>query len=406
METKYLIEKLSEKYDSFYLYDEQSIVSQINLLKTNFPSVNFLYSLKCNPDKNILSSVFSKKIGAAVSSVDEVDLAYNFGLNADDIFYSAPGKSMDDLQNAFSKSIIIADSISEIEQLKKLAEISGQQIEVGIRINPEFTFEKDGGLSSRFGIDEKDAINYISQLDELYVKVVGIYTHIKNQELDCSKINRFHKKVFQLAERVEYEIGRKLKFINLGSGIGIPYSETDKEFNIEWLGKEMEERISNFRVQHPKTKIIMELGRYIVGKCGTYVTHVVDKKKSHGKTYVVLKNILNGFIRPVISFMVQNYSSQNNPDSFEPLFTKINSFGIEVMNPNQNYEEVTLVGDLPIQADMLAKNIKLPILKIGDVVMISNAGSYAAVFSPMQFSLKKKPSQIFFTVDGEIRESN
>ncbi len=404
METRFLIKRLADKYDSFYLYDEQTIVTQINLLKKYFPSVDFLYSLKCNANDHVLKSIFSKGFGAGVSSYGEVEKAAGLGLYPERIFYSAPGKSMNDLQDAFSKSTIIADSISEIERLKYLAKVWNQQIEIGVRINPDFGLENEGGMVSKFGIDEKVALEYISNLDELYIKVIGIHTHIKNQELDCSKLNRFHKKVFQLAERVEYQIGRKLKFINVGSGIGIPYVDSDKDFNIEWTGKEMEERIANFRITHPKTKILMELGRFVVGKSGTYVTHVIDKKVSRGQTFVILQNTMNEFVRPAISCMVEKMSGNESPKSFEPFFTKRNAFKIEALEPADEEEVVNLVGNLCTSADVVAENVSLPVLNIGDVVTISNAGSYASVLSPFQFTMGKAPVQVFFTVEGEILE--
>lgn len=402
METKYLIQRMATQYDSFYLYDEQSIISRINLLKKFFPSVEFLYSIRCNPNENILKSIFKNNFGASVSSIGEFRLAQKLGLPKEKIFYSAPGKSMNDLQDSYEHLMLIADSISEIERLKYLAKVRNEQIKIGIRINPNFTYEKDEGISSKFGIDEKDAIDYLEKNDELYVKIVGIHTHIKSQELDCSKLNRYHKKVFQLAEKIEYSIGHKLDFINLGSGIGIPYSQDDKEFNIEWLGSEMEERISNFKMSHPKIKVFMESGRYIVGKCGTYVTHVIDKKKSRGKTFVILQNMLNGFFGPSMSHLIKNYSGKENPESLEPLFTKLNANEIKILNPTNETELVTVVGNLCTEADVILSDCILPRLRIGDVVTFSNAGSYAFVLSPMQFGLQEKPAELFFTVDGEM----
>ena len=396
METRYLIERLASRYDSFYLYDEQSIVSQINLLQKNFPSIDFLYSVKCNPNQNILKSVFAKNFGASVSSVGEMELAKNLGLVREKIFYSAPGKSMEDLRSSYQDSVIVADSISEIERLKYLAKIVNEQIEIGVRINPNFNYEKDEGLPSRFGIDENEAISYLEKLDELYVKVVGIHTQIKNQELDCSKINRYYKKVFQLAEKIENALGRRLDFIDIGSGIGIPYADGDRDVNIQWLGSEMEERISNFKITHPKIRVLMTLGRFVVGKCGSYVTHVIDKKVSRGKTFVILQDCLNGFLRSAFYTLAKKYFP-------ESVLAKVNTFEISTLAASEGLEKITLAGNSCVQEDLVAEEIEMPKLNIGDAVIFSNAGGYASVFSPMQFSQKKMPVQFFFTVDGEVR---
>ncbi|MBQ1833330.1 MAG: hypothetical protein II114_06120 [Treponema sp.] len=405
METKYLIERLAKQYESFYLYEEQEIISRINLLKKNFPSVDFLYFVSCNSNENVLKSIFSNGFGASVSSMEELDSVKKMGLGREKIFYSAPGKSMDDLQDSYHECTIVADSISEIERLKYLAEIFNEQIEIAVRINPNFTYEKDQGLPSKFGIDEKEALDYLEKLDELYVRVIGIYTLIKNQELDCSKINRYYKKAFQLAEKVERAVGHKLKFIDLGSGIGIPYTDDDKEINISWLGSEMEERISSFRMTHPRIKIIMELGRYVSGKCGSFVTHVIDVKKSHGKTFAVLQNPLGGFCKPLISYAVKKYSQSENPKSMEPFFTKLNSFEIHPLDSSEETELVTVVGNSFSENDVIAEDVMMPKLRIGEVMVISNAGSYPLVFQRLS-SDKEKTAQIFFTVDGEIKGNN
>ena len=404
METKYLMERLATKYESFYLYDEQSIITQINTLKKKFPSVDFLYSVKCNSNENILSSIFKNNFGAGVSSLAEIQAVKKYGLHPEKIFYSAPGKSMKDLQASYQQAVIIADSISEIERIKYLAKVLNEQIRIGIKINPNFTYENDGGVPSKFGIDEDDAVRYLATLDELYVKVVGMQANIKSQELDCSKINRYYKKVFQLAEKIELTIGHKLDFLNLGSGIGIPCSPDDRDVNVSWLGTEVEERITNFKITRPKLKIMITLGRFIVGKSGTYITHVIDKKTSHGKTYVILQNIVNGFFKPVFSEWMKKSEPQNRID-MEPFFTKVNSFEIHPLKPLDENETVTLVGNSCMPNDVIAEDIDMPKLRIGDVITISNAGSYSSVLTPMQFSSMGKVQEIFFTVDGEVREN-
>ena len=89
MKNKAMIGKQVEKYDSFYLYDESCIISSVNTLKENFPQIEFLYSVKCNPNRHVLHSVFTQGFGADAASLGEVFLANEAGLTKDQIYYSA-----------------------------------------------------------------------------------------------------------------------------------------------------------------------------------------------------------------------------------------------------------------------------------------------------------------------------
>lgn len=113
-----------EKYDNFYVYDENVIVANLNRLKANFPQIDFLYSIKCNSNFNVLRSIFSRGIGADAASVGEVKLAQEAGVPANEIYYSAPGKSIEDIKNTIGQATLIADSLDEIRRIQSVAEQS------------------------------------------------------------------------------------------------------------------------------------------------------------------------------------------------------------------------------------------------------------------------------------------
>jgi len=123
---------------------------------------------------------------------------------------------------------------------------------------------------------------------------------------------------------------------------------------------------------------------------------------SHGKTYIILKNTMNGFIRPSLAKMVLSYTNEVSPKGTEPLFTSRNAFSFITLKEGDEEETVTLVGNLCTSADVIAEDITLPRLEAGDLVVINNAGGYAAVLSPMQFSSQEKPSELFLTSKGDI----
>ncbi len=397
------IAKCAEDFDSFYLYDERSIHAHIECLKSNFPHVDFLYSIKCNPNPHILRSIFTSGFGADAASMGEVLLAEKAGLTKGDIFYSAPGKSGKDIEAAIPKSILIADSIDEIKRIEVAAERLGQKVETGIRVNPAFSFDGDAGQPSKFGIDEEKAIAFLKSNDLCRIKITGIHVHLKSQELEADALTSYYSKVLRLAEKFEKLCGG-LKYVNMGSGMGIPYSPADASLNMTRLGTAVEKQLNIFRTRYPDTKVIIETGRYVVCKSGFYVTKVADRKNSYGRTYLILKNTLNGFLRPSLAKLVAHYSGETSPYGSEPLFSSTDAFEFLTLKEDAGSETVTLVGDLCTATDVVAENIKLPHLACGDAVIITNAGSYGAVLSPMQFSSQEKPMELFLNKNGQIEK--
>lgn len=390
-----------KKHDNFYLYDESTIIANLNRLKVNFPQVDFLYSIKCNSNFNVLRSVFSQGLGADAASAGEVKLAQKAGLSADEIYYSSPGKSLEDIKNTISRSVLIADSLDEIKRIQMVAKQSGTPVKIGIRVNPDFTFSSIGGQSSKFGVDEEQAISFLEKNSCKNVKVTGIHVHLKSQELNADTLAIYYKRMLALAEKFERVCGT-LEYINMGSGMGIQYSPDDIPLDVTALGTAVRKELDIYRIAHPHTKIIIEIGRYAVCESGIYVTKVLDRKISHGKTYLILKNTLNGFIRPSLAQLIARYSSEDSPIGAEPLFTSKDAFGILTLKEIPPSETVTLVGNLCTNTDVIAEDIRLPHLECGDAVIITNAGSYAAVLSPMQFSAQEKPKELFLLQSGEI----
>lgn len=397
------IRQLAERHRSFYIYRQSMIEDNIRTLKNSFRNAQFLYSVKTNPFEPILKTVVRQGLGFDAASLNEVLMGERLGLAMDKIYYSTPGKTRDDIVGAAGRAIITADSLHELEMLQSVAKETGKKLDIGIRINPDFTLGSDSGVSSKFGIDIdilKDNIQWINSLDKL--NITGIHVHSRSQELNRQTLAEYYENMLKLAIFVKENLAPGLKFINMGGGLGIPYSPGQRSLDIHSLGQAFDDMAEKFLEQIPGVKIFIESGRYIVGKAGTYVTTVLDKKVSMGKTYVILHNTLNGFIRPSLAMLVESYANDNLFPS-EPLYTQKDAFEFSAPFSDGEAEKVTLCGNLCTATDVVAKDILLPALKPGDIITISNAGSYAAVLSPMQFASLPAPAQIFFTSDGLIK---
>lgn len=403
MADKEVIRGCAEKWDSFYLYEEKRILESIQALKSGFPQVDFLYSVKSNPDPHVLRCIFGCGFGADAASAGEVQMAYDKRVPAGDIYYSAPGKTMKDIEDCIDKAVLIADSIEEIKRIQAVAARLGRVIDIGIRINPGFTFAGEGGVPSKFGIDEAQAMEFLRENSLTNVKISGIHIHIKSQELDAGVLAAYHKRVLAVSKKFA-ELCGGLEFVNLGSGMGVPYSGTDQLLDLKRLFAAAGESIDEFKNNFPDTRILIEVGRYAVCKSGIYVTKVLDRKLSYGKTYLILKNTLNGFFRPSLARLIAHYAPHGSLPGAEPLFTSRRAFDFLSLKEEAPFETVTLVGNLCTASDVIAEDIKMPHLECGDVIVITNAGSYGAVLSPFQFSMQEKPIELFLTRNGEVLE--
>lgn len=395
-----LILKLAEKYESFYLYDGRTMLDSIAALGSSFEGVRFLYSAKANPHPSVLRCIFDEGFGLDAASMGEVSMGVKLGLAPEDIYYSAPGKSMNDLDAALEKCVIIADSAAELERIQYLAARHGVKAEVGVRINPNFTFDGEGGVSCKFGIDEDEALKKLAEWEKLKnLHICGIHVHSRSQELDTQRLCDYYGRMFELAVRCQKTLGRQLNFVNMGSGIGIPYAATDSAVDLKKLGAHMNKLCKEYAAELPEARIFIETGRFVSGRAGVYVTHVNDVKMSLGKKYVILANTLNGFVRPSIAQMVERAS---DAAPCEPLYTGPDAFGFAPLTDETETETVTVCGNLCTGADVIAQDTELPRLTTGDVFVITNAGSYAAVLTPMQFASLTPPVQIFAAPDGRL----
>lgn len=390
---------LSKTYDSFYIYDERKILSSVSQLKSVLNGFEFLYSIKANPNEEILQTLFNNGIGSDSASKQEVILCHKLGLDKSQIFYSSLGKTYKDINATYDKCIIIADSLNEINLIQRFAKEKNIILKIGVRINPQYDFNtcsSENYLASKFGIDEVDFmqnINYLTNLSN--IKITGIHIHLKSQILDTNQILSYYKYILSLVLKIHDSTNIKFDFVNLGSCIGILYPDNnDQNDQIDFvrLSNEARSILDTFKNINNNVRVIIETGRFLVCESGYYVTTVLDKKKSAGRNFVILCNTLNGFIRPSLSILVNECrSNADEPYNREPLYTCKNPTEICVLKDSKDKEKVTLVGNLCTATDVVAQNINLPKLQIGDIVIFTHAGTYARVLSPLQFSLLDQP---------------
>ena len=129
---------------------------------------------------------------------------------------------------------------------------------------------------------------------------------------------------------------------------------------------------------------------------------VVDKKVTHGKNFVLLSATLNGFARPSMVAMLEHFMGNGPIAAWEPIYTGDHSFQMIPLVETAERETVTVTGNLCTGTDLVLSDADMPKMEVGDTVVFPNAGSYAAVISPMQFASQPKPAQLFLRADGTV----
>lgn len=382
---EFILSKAKEQ-DSFYIYDGKAMGVRAEMLKAAFPGVEFLYSVKCNPFEGVVRTMANHDFGIDAASIREVELAIKAGISGGNIFYSTPGKTTAAIRKALRRSIIIADSLNEVTKISQV--VRAEPLEIGLRVNPDFSMDGDEGLPSKFGIDEKEALHFLKSDVPSNLRVVGLHVHLKSQILEEEKLLHYYDRLLDMAGKMAPYM-RKFSFLNLGSGIGIPCGE-ENPLDIRSLGQKVAGKISLFHEKFPETRLLIETGRYVTGPAGIYVTKVVDRKVSHGKTFLILADTLNGFLRPSMGELITKYAGENAFGS-EPLFTKNRAFPVRTLKKEErDLETVTLAGSLCTASDVAAEELRLPHLEPGDLVIFENAGAYGATLSPFAFSSREK----------------
>lgn len=398
-----LLFKIYDKYQkSFYFYHEKKLLENIASLKKDYPDFTILYSMKTNPFPLICKTALEQGCKIDVASYNEVLQALKLGYKPKDIYFSAPAKTNKIIEDSIDKCIIIADSLNDINRISKIASQKNCLVNIGIRINPNFSINSIEGKPSKFGIDYEQLLAILTNLEaQTNLKVSGFHIHLQSQITNTNLLVNYYYNVFHIVDDLIKRFDLKLDFLNCGSGIPTSYNKaTQINYNL------VKKQITKFRIEFSylnDLELMIESGRYLVGNIGFYISPVVDIKKSYGKNFFLIKDGMNGFLKPALIHLIKNYS--NDLDiGYEPLYTAEDLFHAKVLKRRGNGEIVnaSIVGPLCSSGDILIKNQDMLQAELNDLVIINNAGSYAYTLSVTNFSYHEEVLQVYYTTNNKL----
>lgn len=344
----------------FYLYSLNQLKFNFNNFKKSFKKINpiICFSVKSNSNLKIISELKKLGSGADVVSIGELKIALKAGISPKKIVFSGVGKTEEELDFAIKKGILLinAESESEIKAINKIAQKNNRIVSVGIRINPNISAKTNKKISTgkkdnKFGISMNACYEiFNNQYHFDYIKFEAISVHIGSQIMETAPFRKVLNVLSSFNKKINL-IGINLKYIDLGGGTGIPYSN-EKKFNLQ--------QYSNLVLKFKKinnVEIIFEPGRSICGNTGVLISKIIYLKDAPKKKFVIIDAAMNDLIRPAL------YGAKHQ---IHPLLKNSS-----IINKNTEF-----VGPVCESSDTFISYKKYQKLNEGDYICINNVGAY------------------------------
>lgn len=361
-----------------YLYDRGRIDQRIAALRTGLPARVLLhYAIKANPMPALVAHMARRVDGLDVASAGELRVALDAGGAREHISFAGPGKSEAELIQAHAADILVnLESRREIDLLARIGERSGRAARVAVRVNLPFELRASGmkmsGGAKPFGIDAEEVPEVLASIAGSGLRFEGFHCFAGSQNLKAEAIVEAQTRSYDMVREWRDLFPAPLRTLNLGGGFGIPYSDRDAPLDLapvfESLHALAERSRSDFGAD---SRLVIELGRYLVGEAGLYVCRVIDRKVSRGQVFLVTDGGMH-----------QHLSASGN---FGQVMRRNYPIAVNGRAGDTSVESASVVGPLCTPLDLLGDRVDLPAAQPGDLIVVFQSGAYGRSASPRDF---------------------
>jgi diaminopimelate decarboxylase len=370
----------------FYAYDKRVIGERIALLRRHLPAgVKVHYAIKANPMPALLAYVAGLVDGLDVASAGELQASLATGTDPREISFAGPGKTDAELREAVAAGILInIESPREARVLARVASESGLRPRVAVRVNPDFELKSSGmrmgGGPKQFGVDAERVPALLQELGRGGLAFEGFHIFSGAQNLRADAICEAQRKSVDLAVELARAAPAPVQVVNIGGGFGIPYFPGELPLDLTPIGANLEALTSRAATELPGARLVLELGRYIVGEAGIYVCRVIDRKISRGHVFLVTDGGMH-----------HHLSASGN---FGQVIRK--NYPVVIGNKvhGEAREIASAVGPLCTPLDLLADRMDLAEAHEGDLVVVFQSGAYGLTASPLRFLSHPPPMEV------------
>ncbi|TPE53102.1 type III PLP-dependent enzyme [Amaricoccus solimangrovi] len=379
-----------------FLYDTRAIEARIAELRAAFGGRFALsYAVKANPNPALLGWLRERIDFLDVSSIGEFHRARNAGWAPDRASFTGPGKRDGELREAIAGGLgeLILESAGEARRANAIAGALGRRQDVMIRISPDRVPKGFGdhmaGRPSPFGVDVEEIDTTLPAIAALpNLRLAGLHIYSGTQCLRAEAIVENYAIFLDIFERVcaRHDLApRRLVF---GSGLGIPYHEGDAPLDLGAVAAGIVPALDALRAKprFAETRLALELGRYLVGEAGYFLTRVVAVKRSRGRSLAICDGGMNDHL----------------PASGHFGMVIARNYRMHVVGGAGPAEEVDISGPLCTSIDRLARGARLPPLAEDDLIAVHQSGAYGPTASPLGFISHPAPVEVLLTGDGLV----
>ena len=373
------LDSLNTMATPFYYYDMDCLENCVNnaLEAASKYDYSIHYALKANHNARILRFMNDKGLGIDCVSENELREALISDFPPSKILLAGVGKTDREIEMAIEHSIgaIHVESFEELEVIDEIAAKMGKVARIALRINPDVNAKTHPGITTglnenKFGISSHRIPEVKNILRENHhIDLMGLHFHIGSQIEDLSVFKDLVEKVNEIWNQFK-SLGFSFSYLNLGGGLGIDY------YNPDGACAPFE---SYFKLIHQnlnvgeKTKVHFELGRSLVGQCGSLISRVLYVKKGSNREFLILDAGMTELIRPAL------YNSYHQIDN---------------LSSNEEMQIYDVVGPVCESSDSFAQKRNITRAKRNDIIAIRSAGAYGQVMAS-NYNLRPSPKSVF-----------
>jgi diaminopimelate decarboxylase len=368
---------VAEYGSPLFVYSTGRLDARMAQLRAAMPDqLDLHYAMKANPFQPLLRHMVGLADGIDIASGGELRMALEAGAAPRKISFAGPGKRDEELEQAIRAGVTInIESPGECERALQIGAAGAMTPRLAVRVNPDFDLKgsgmKMGGGAKPFGMDIELVAPTVRRILDAGADWRGFHIFAGSQALSADAIIETQAQTLELAARLATTIGQSPAHINLGGGFGIPYFPGDEQLDIIRVGKALSDQLKQLPEILSSTQFAIELGRYLVGEAGVYLSRIVDRKQSQGHVFLVTDGGLHHQLAASGNF--GTVVRRNYPAAIASRFEE------------EPAETVSIVGCLCTPLDRLSDNAAMPKASVGDIVAIFCAGAYGATASPANF---------------------
>ncbi|MCF6247684.1 MAG: diaminopimelate decarboxylase [Desulfobacula sp.] len=369
----------------FHIYDEKGIKQTCQKLITTFKKNNGFkefFAVKALPNPSIMKIVQKMGFGFDCSSTPEIELARQIGSSGEDIMFTSNNTSFNQFKNAFGNGgcTINLDDISLIEKLNPFPDL------ICFRYNPGPRRKGNkiigNPVESKYGLSHDQIIDAYSRSKALGANRFGIHTMLASNELNYKYMVETTRMLLDVVEFIHEKLGITFEFINIGGGLGIPYTPDAKPFNLDAMASEIIELFNRFEIHNGwAPKLYMESGRYITGPHGVLVTCVINHKNIY-RRYVGVDASMSALMRPGMYDAYHHIHIHGKPHQ-------------------EKMKKVDVVGALCENIDKFAIQRDLPDTVEGDILVIHDTGAHGHSMG-FNYNGHLRPKELLLKEDSSV----